>query len=125
MMPRFALLEHHRDGVHWDLLLEVGEVLRTWAIDEAIVAGRTLPARALADHRRVYLEYEGPIPGGRGWVRRVDGGTYEPRAWTPDRVEVVLSGGQLVGRAELFRMGEGEGRAGETRAWTFRLGNLD
>jgi hypothetical protein len=124
-MPRFALLEHHWDGVHWDLLLDVGEALRAWAIDAPVEAGRELPARELADHRRIYLEYEGPISGGRGWVRRIDGGVYEPRVSEPGRVVVALSGAQLVGLAELRKVREGEGPAGATRAWTFRLGNLD
>ena len=46
-MPRFVLLEHVWNGVHWDLMLEHGDVLRTWAIDSPIVAGIDLPARAL------------------------------------------------------------------------------
>ena len=60
-MPRFVLLEHLWDGVHWDLMLERGEVLRTWAIDAPVVAGEDLPARALPDHRRIYLDYQGAI----------------------------------------------------------------
>ena len=122
-MPRFALLEHHWRGVHWDLLLDVGDALRTWAIDAPIATGLTLPARALGDHRRVYLDYEGAIAGDRGWVRRVDRGEYEPLVWTPECVRVEFSGSQLVGLAELRRVGAGLG--GETLAWTFRLGNLD
>jgi DNA polymerase Ligase (LigD) len=122
-MPRFALLEHQWDGVHWDLLLEAGEALRTWAIDAPIVPDRILPARALGDHRPVYLEYEGAIAGGRGRVRRVDRGIYEPLVWTPEWVRVVLSGAQLVGLAELRSVGTGE--PGPTLAWTFRLGNFD
>jgi hypothetical protein len=123
VMPRFALLEHRWDGVHWDLLLDVGDALRTWAIDAPIAVGLTLPARALGDHRRVYLDYEGAIAGDRGRVRRVDQGVYDPLVWTPELVRVVLSGVQLVGLAELRRVGAGP--AGETLAWTFRLGNLD
>jgi hypothetical protein len=123
MMPRFALLEHHWNGVHWDLLLETGEVLRTWAIDAPVVAGVTLPARALGDHRRIYLEYEGAIGGDRGWVRRIDTGSYESRVWTPELVRVVLRGTQLVGVAELRRIGTGPAEV--AGAWTFRLGNLD
>jgi hypothetical protein len=122
-MPRFALLEHHWNGVHWDFLLEAGEALRTWAIDALIVPDQTLPARALGDHRPIYLDYEGPIGGDRGWVRRIDRGVYEPLVWTPERVRVVLSGAQLVGAAELRRVGTRE--SGPTLAWTFRLGNLD
>ncbi len=75
-MPRFVLLEHKWNGVHWDFMLEAGEVLRTWAIDAPLVAGRDLPARALDDHRKVYLEYQGEISGNRGSVRRVDAGVF-------------------------------------------------
>ena len=75
-MPRFVVLEHVWNGVHWDFMLERGEVLRTWAIDAPIVAGQDLPARALADHRLIYLDYEGEVSGQRGSVRRVDAGTY-------------------------------------------------
>jgi hypothetical protein len=130
-MPRFVLLEHHWNGVHWDLMLEAGDALRTWAIDAPIVPGVALPARALGDHRRLYLDYEGPVSGNRGWVRRVDSGVYEPQCWTADRVEAVFTGDQLVGRVELSRIGAGDPEpepapGGESaRAWTFRLGNLD
>src|SRR5262249_5609576 len=68
-MPRFVLLEHTWNGVHWDLMLERDGVLRTWAIDAPVVSGRDLPARSLGDHRLVYLDYEGEISGGRGRVR--------------------------------------------------------
>ncbi len=125
-MPRFVVLEHEWDGIHWDLMLEVedGGVLRTWALDAPIVAGVDLPARALADHRRLYLDYEGEISGGRGRVRRCDRGEYVARVWTDARVVVDLAGDQLVGTAELRRVGEG---ATETPSlsWIFCLGNLD
>jgi hypothetical protein len=126
-MPRFVLLEHHWNGVHWDLMLEAGDVLRTWAIDAPIVPDVNLPARALGDHRRVYLDYEGAISGNRGWVRRIDSGTYEPRIWTAERVEAVLTGAQLVGLIALWRVGTGvpDPDGESARAWNFRLGNLD
>jgi hypothetical protein len=122
-MPRFVLLEHRWDGVHWDFMLEAGAVLRTWALDAPIVPGKTQPARALGDHRLAYLAYEGPVSGDRGWVRRIDSGVYTPRVWTEERVEVELEGTQLVGLAEL--RSEGAGPAASARAWAFRLGNLD
>lgn len=118
--PRFVLLEHHWDGVHWDLMLEAGPSLRTWAIDAPIVADHDLPARALADHRPIYLDYEGPISGDRGSVRRVDRGTFEVRVWEPDRVVVDLRGDQLKGLAELWR-----DRSETSRVrWYLRLGNV-
>ena len=104
-MPRFVLLEHRWNGVHWDLMFETapGGLMPTWAIDAPVVPGRDLPARRLADHRAAYLDYEGEISGGRGTVRRVDRGVYEPLAWTDDLVRVRLEGAQLVGLAVLRR----------------------
>ena len=60
---RYVVLEHRWDGVHWDLMLDVGDVLRTWAIDAPITTGVDLPARALGDHRRIYLDFEGELRG--------------------------------------------------------------
>lgn len=123
-MPRFVLLEHRWNGVHWDLMFEVGDVLRTWAIDAPIVPGADLPARALGDHRRVYLEYEGEISGNRGTVRRVDQGRYTPEIWDEDQVRVLLEGTQLVGAAELRRIGSGTAET-PSLTWSFRLGKRD
>jgi hypothetical protein len=106
-MPRSVVLEHVWDGVHWDFMLEAGEVLRTWAIDAAIVAGVELPARAIGDHRRLYLDYEGKISRNRGRVRRLKEGTYRVVVWSADYVRVVLAGAQLVGDVEMRRVGTG------------------
>jgi hypothetical protein len=119
----FVLLEHRWDGVHWDLMLDVGDVLKTWAIDTEVVAGVDLPARALGDHRRLYLDYEGAISGGRGSVRRIDRGDYTPLVWTPERVRVCFNGAQLVGEAELRRTDVGP--TDSPLSWIFRLGNFD
>jgi DNA polymerase Ligase (LigD) len=121
-MPRFVLLEHTWNGVHWDLMLEAadGRALHTWAIDAPVVPGSDLPARRLADHRTTYLQYEGEVSGGRGSVRRVDAGVYELVEWTDDRVRVRLAGTQLVGPAVLRAVSTG-GAPG----WVVRLGNFD
>jgi hypothetical protein len=121
-MLRFVLLEHAWNGVHWDFMLETGEVLRTWAIDAPIVAGRELPARALGDHRKLYLEYEGQISGNRGRVRRVDAGTFRILVWSADHVRVEVAGSQLAGEVDL-RAGALE--PGAASSWIFRMGNFD
>jgi len=121
-MPRFVLLEHDWNGVHWDFMLEDGGVLRTWAIDAPIVPGRELPARALGDHRQIYLEYEGEVSGQRGRVRRVDSGTYRPLVWTADHVRVKLEGAHMLGEVELRCI---KPESGETVSWNFRMGNFD
>jgi hypothetical protein len=121
-MPRFVLLEHNWNGVHWDFMLEAGEVLRTWAIDAPIVPGRSLPARSLGDHRKIYLDYEGPIAGDRGSVRRIDTGTFQVLIWLREHVRVEVSGSQLVGEVDLRSTGA-DPRGYES--WVFRAGNLD
>ncbi len=129
-MRRFVILEHARDGIHWDVMVEVepGGDLRTWTIDAEPCPGRDLPARALPDHRRAYLTFEGEISGNRGTVRRWDEGTCEVEAWEPGLVRLVLDGRQLLGLVELVSI-SGEGSAsgaggGSTSDWTFRGGKL-
>src|SRR5262245_31688638 len=123
-MPRFVILEHQWNGIHWDLMLELGGVLRTWAIDAPIVPDVDLPARQLPDHRIAYLAYEGEVSGGRGTVRRLDRGEYTARVWTESLVEVELRGAQLAGTVEVRSTGAG---AIETPffSWTVRFGNFD
>jgi hypothetical protein len=122
IMPRFVLLEHRWDGLHWDFMLEHGDVLRTWAIDAPVVPDADLPARALPDHRRIYLEYQGEISGNRGVVRRVAEGFYTAEVWEEGRVRVRLHGTQLVGDVEIRQVVPGSD--GEM-TWVFRMGNVD
>jgi hypothetical protein len=116
---RFAILEHRWNGVHWDFLVEDGPILRTWAIDEAPIEGFELPARALPDHRRIYLDYEGEISDGRGTVKRWDSGTCEVLEWGTERVQLRVRGVQVEGVVE-FRCLLIE----DVRRWLFRWGKL-
>ena len=52
----------------------------------------------LADHRLDYLEYEGPVSGDRGSVRRVDGGQYRSGA---QPLTFILNGRVLSGEIEI------------------------
>ena len=106
-MPRFVLLEHDHPTLHWDLMLEVGEVLWTWRLDADPCLGTPCRAIRLADHRRSYLEYEGPISGNRGMVKRVAGGEYAWIEETMGRLVISLDGQHLRGRISLER-GQGE-----------------
>ena len=76
---RFVLLLHRAGPKsdrpsHWDLMIEAGESLATWAFLTDPMALRDQLAERLAPHRRSYLEYEGPISGERGEVTRTVGG---------------------------------------------------
>jgi hypothetical protein len=97
-MPRFVILEHDWPTLHWDFLLETGSVLRAWRLPAEPAPGKSVPAEPNADHRLLYLDYEGPVSGDRGNVRRWDAGTFEWLADDPERIEIVLKGEKLVGR---------------------------
>jgi hypothetical protein len=112
---RFALLIHDSPrGLHYDFFLEVGDVLKTWALPQAPEAGLEMPCEALADHRPMYLDYEGPVSGGRGTVRRWDQGSYAVEFWSAEEIIVGLVGTKLAGRVELRRT------AGFHERWRFR-----
>jgi hypothetical protein len=114
-MPRYVILEHDHPVLHWDLMLEAGPVLRTWRLAAAPQPGRAVPAELSFDHRLAYLDYEGPVSGDRGRVRRWDRGQYEPdlggAAEDDGTWSVVLAGDRLHGPATLARTAEG--------AWVF------
>jgi len=114
-MPRFVVLRHETPpdaarGSHWDLMLEVGDVLRTWACSRLPRSDCTVDAWQLADHRHAYLDYEGPVSGGRGAVTRWDAGTYVLLEERPRRWSVRLRGKRLAGRLTLTRADEATGR---------------
>jgi len=76
-MPRFVILEHDHPFLHWDLMLEVKDGLRAWRLLEMPAPGATVPATILSLHRKLYLDYEGPLTGNRGKVSRWDRGSYQ------------------------------------------------
>lgn len=106
-MPRFVVLTHDWPAPHWDLLLEAGPVLRAWRLLAEPATGGAVPAEPSADHRPLYLDYEGPVSGGRGTVARWDAGTFDWLADGPDRVEVEFRGARLVGRWAIITTTEG------------------
>ncbi len=105
-MPRFVILEHDHPALHWDFMLEDGPILKTWRLAEPPQAGRPVRAEPSCDHRLAYLDYEGPVSGERGIVRRWDTGTFS-RVEGPDGVVVELLGQRLRGRVCIETDGTG------------------
>lgn len=103
--PRFVILHHQlAEGEHWDLMLEHNGVLLTWQLPQnPLFAGALpMPARRIADHRPIYLSYEGPISGDRGTVRRIAGGVLQIHEWAGNRCRFELQGANLTGQFELM-----------------------
>jgi hypothetical protein len=115
---RFVVLLHaDRAGEHYDLMIEAGERLATWKCpsppEQTGPAGRT--CERLTDHRRLYLDYEGPISGDRGTVRRHDCGTCVVLDQTAGHWLIDFSGLRLRGRYELVLQPD------QPQSWGLRL----
>jgi hypothetical protein len=107
-MPRFVILRHelppgHDRGTHFDLMLEMGGVLRTWELPELLEVGKVIQAKALPDHRLAYLEYEGPVSGNRGTVSRIEDGEYDMVEETGASWRYRLAGKMINGMLTLWR----------------------
>ena len=101
-MPRFVILEHDHPVLHWDLMLEAGDVLQTWRLATTPELGRTIEATSLGDHRILYLDYEGPVSGNRGTVKRWDAGVFTEQAdSTPPMRRLLLRGTRVHGFVRL------------------------
>jgi hypothetical protein len=89
-MPRFVVHEHDHPTLHWDLMLDAGESLRSWRLDALPQAGIETTCVSTPDHRRAYLDYEGPVSRNRGSVKRVLTGEYSIVDETDLRLHLLL-----------------------------------
>lgn len=123
MRVRFVILHHHQgDGEqkdhqfkeHWDFMIEQAETLATWQLFENPTQNPNseIQAKRIADHRKAYLEYEGPVSQNRGQVQRIESGICVVRESTPTNWIIELKGRKLVGQYEL--------RGTNDNQWTWR-----
>jgi bifunctional non-homologous end joining protein LigD len=100
----FVIQEHHATALHWDVRLERGGVLVSWAVPKGLPASPDTNHLAVRteDHPLEYAAFEGDIPAaeyGGGRVLLWDRGRYETEKWEDDReVKVVLHGDRASGR---------------------------
>jgi len=106
---RICILRHvvrpaldRTDVDHYDWLIEGTTKLFTWSVDESLMrlsgwmpGNRPIPdhwihvdAQRTGDHRKFYLDHEGPVSGDRGWVKRVEWGRYSVRHGNGDDIEL-------------------------------------
>ena|SRR6056297_844391 len=118
MTARFVILTHDHPHLHWDLMLEDESVLRTWRLSKPPLDSTMIEAEELPAHRKHYLDYEGPVSGGRGTVTRWDEGTYQLEDDTENHLRVIFSGKKLQTQATLTR-------DTETDLWKFQSTEIE
>lgn len=116
-MARFTISQHTglKEGDHFDLLLEFGEALKTWRLENTAFQF-SQSAKQKKDHRKLYLDYEGEVSGGRGTVKIWDTGTYLVDQWDERHIRVALTGRQIRTRLRLDRTDAGN--EGKEPVWT-------
>jgi bifunctional non-homologous end joining protein LigD len=113
---RFVVHEHKSTKLHYDFRLEIGGVLKSWAIPKgpSMNAADKRLAIMVPDHELIYIDFEGVIPKGNygaGPVVVWDTGEYIPldtndpeAALTSGILNFELKGKKLKGAFTLAQM---------------------
>ncbi|HKT00282.1 MAG TPA: DNA polymerase ligase N-terminal domain-containing protein [Rugosimonospora sp.] len=104
----FVIQQHHARRLHWDLRLERGGVLVSWAVPRGLPRDPKTNHLAVhtEDHPLEYANFAGVIPAGEyggGRMLIYDRGTYTTEKWRDDEVIVVFDGARTKGRYVLFQ----------------------
>lgn len=113
---RYVMHKHKARQLHYDLRLEEGGVLRSWALPKGpgLKRGEKRLAVEVEDHPVEYGDFEGTIPKGHyggGTIMLWDEGHYTVTGKPdPDRIDFTLDGCKLKGDWTLVRSGKGSDR---------------
>jgi DNA ligase D-like protein (predicted 3'-phosphoesterase) len=107
---RFVVQRHQARQLHYDFRLEMGGVLRSWAVPKGppLESGIRRLAVQVEDHPLDYIDFAGEIPVGEyggGSVEIWDKGTFDLEKETADRLEFSLRGIRLSGSYVLVHTG--------------------
>jgi bifunctional non-homologous end joining protein LigD len=110
-VARFVVQVHDATTLHFDLRLEIGGVLRSWAVPKgpSLDPAERRLAVPVEDHSLAAGEFEGVHAGqarGSGAVIIWDEGTVDVLRDEPEHLSFVLHGSKLAGRFGLTRTGE-------------------
>jgi len=108
-VARFVVQLHDATTLHFDLRLQLGDVLRSWAVPKGASLDPAVRRLAIQveDHSIAASEFEG-VRGqnrGTGAVIVWDEGTVDILRHGPDHLSFVLDGHKLAGRFGMTRIG--------------------
>ena len=114
MRKRFVIHEHHATRLHFDLRLEIGGVLKSWAVPKGVSMNPSEKRLAVRvpDHSIGYIDFEGTLREGTygaGEVRIWDSGEFETADDAEEKLrtgKVIFTfyGGKLKGEFTLLKM---------------------
>jgi DNA ligase D-like protein (predicted 3'-phosphoesterase) len=112
-VPRFVVQLHDATTLHYDLRLELGGVMRSWAVPKGPSLDPAVKrlAVAVADHAVECVPFEGVYEDaarGSGAVIVWDEGEFELVREEPDHLVVDLDGHKLAGCFALTRTGDAQ-----------------
>ncbi|OLO05068.1 DNA ligase D [Salinicola socius] len=120
----FVIHKHDASQLHYDLRLEEGGVLRSWALPKgpSLEPGEKHLAVQVEDHPLDYGDFEGVIPEGygAGTVMIWDRGVWRITGkHDDDQIDFALDGDKLKGAWTLKRMGArgGNGKPRDGKQW--------
>jgi DNA ligase D-like protein (predicted 3'-phosphoesterase) len=117
----YVIQKHRAKRLHWDLRLQEGNLLKSWAVpkEPPADAGVRRLAVEVEDHPLDYASFEGTIPAGEygaGEVEIWDSGTYRVIETTPVKRWIEIFGTRLRGAYVLLKLKPGEK---DDRNWLF------
>ncbi len=106
-LHRFVVQKHKARNLHYDFRLEIGGVLRSWAVPKGppLKKGIRRLAIQVEDHPVDYIDFVGEIPQGEygaGSVEIWDKGEFNMEEQSVDILEFSLRGKKLSGRYALI-----------------------
>ncbi len=100
MTKHFVIHKHTIDGqTHWDLMIEWGDILKTWRLENPPEKLATVKTKAtpIFDHDKKFLSYQGPVNNGKGNVEIVEQGNCIIASETNNEIKINFEGNKLNG----------------------------